>query len=65
MVDDLDTCPLVGNPGQGDEDPCLEDTDGDGLANFEDNCPEVANPGQEEAEPGLGVACAVAVGGGE
>jgi hypothetical protein len=51
VVDSLDNCFGVANPGQ-------TDSDSDGLGDACDNCPSLANPGQEDADGDLvGDAC--------
>ena len=51
ILDDVDNCPLVYNPGQADG-------DGDGVGDACDNCPELSNPDQLDSNgDGLGDAC--------
>jgi len=70
IVDALDNCPFVPNPGQADRDGdgtgdfCDADLDGDGVPQWappnvaKDNCPTVANPDQRDTDhDGLGDAC--------
>ena len=57
-----DICPFVSNPDQLDTDPCLLDSDGDGVEDEQDNCPGVANPGQEAHNNGQGQACHIVAG---
>jgi DNA-binding beta-propeller fold protein YncE len=67
VLDGLDNCPAVANPGQEDlnsnqiGDACesgIPDADLDGVADALDNCPNDANPGQEDFDgDGPGDAC--------
>ena len=66
VVDGLDNCPTVSNPGQEDSDndtvgdacdscpddanPTQADADGDDIGDVCDNCPTVSNPGQEDSD---------------
>jgi hypothetical protein len=68
IVDSLDNCPTVDNPGQENQDGdalgdvCDPDRDGDGVANASDNCPTTPNPGQEDSNlNGVGDACELSV----
>ncbi len=64
VIDVLDNCPDIANPGADDfdgdglGDVCDGDIDGDLVANLIDNCPLAFNPTQEDVDgDGVGVAC--------
>ncbi len=66
VPNDVDNCPEVANPGQGDADgdglgdACDSDpdADGDGVNDDDDNCPDDANADQADADgDGIGDAC--------
>jgi Zn-dependent metalloprotease len=64
VLDAVDNCPLIRNPGQADRDAdsqgdvCDADADGDGVRNLQDNCPNISNGGQEDRDAnGTGDAC--------
>jgi len=64
MADDIDNCPLISNPDQGDidndgiGDVCDNDSDNDGVSDTEDNCPSIPNPDQKDADgDGIGDVC--------
>jgi hypothetical protein len=51
IIDILDNCPNIYNPGQ-------QDSDGDGIGDVCDNCPTINNPGQQDTDlDGKGDAC--------
>jgi hypothetical protein len=51
IIDLLDNCPNIYNPGQ-------EDVDGDGIGDVCDNCPAIYNPGQLDSDlDGKGDVC--------
>jgi len=66
VMDLVDVCPMVADPGQqdtdgdGQGDACNDasDADGDEYADTLDNCPATANPGQEDGDgDAVGDAC--------
>ncbi len=64
VIDPLDNCPAIANPGQmdvdfdGDGDACDTDDDNDTVLDDNDNCPSDANPAQKDTDQdSLGDAC--------
>jgi len=62
--DNIDNCPVIPNPGQGDADgdgignACETDDDDDGILDGPDNCPLIANPSQADFDgDGVGSVC--------